>query len=136
MNKNIKVSIGVVIVLGVLSFLGYSGFNEGKSYYKFVDELKAMGDDAYSKKLKVHGNVVPGTIKKKENGVIEFLLTKNGATIPVKYIGKDLIPDTFKDNCEAVVDGRYKEDGVFEGTLIQAKCASKYEADYKDLKKS
>ncbi|NUM80142.1 cytochrome c maturation protein CcmE [bacterium] len=134
-KKNIKVIIGVALVAGVLGFLSYSGFDEGKSYYKFVDELKAMGDGAYGKKLKVHGNVVPGSIKR-ENGTLEFMLTRNGATIPVKYVGKDPVPDTFKDDCEAVIDGRYHKDGTFEGTQIQAKCASKYEVDYNDLKKS
>ncbi len=133
-KKNLKIIVGVTLVVGVLALLFISGFNEGKSYYKFVDELKGMGDDVYQKKLKVHGNVVTGSIKK--NGMaLEFLLTKNGATIPVKYIGKDPVPDTFKDECEAVVDGKLKHDGTFEGTQIQAKCASKYEVDYNDLKK-
>ncbi len=134
MKKNIKISIGVVLVIGALGFLAVSGFDEGKSYYKFVNELKDMGDDAYGKKLKVHGNVVPGTIKK-QGQEVQFMLTRGGATIPVRYVGKDPVPDTFKDDCEAVVDGRYKEDGTFVGTQIQAKCASKYEVDYNDLKK-
>jgi len=69
-------------------------------------------------------------------GELQFLLTRNGATITVKYVGKDPIPDTFKDDCEAVIDGRYRESGIFEGEVIQAKCASKYEADYNELKKS
>ncbi len=135
LNPRNKIVIGVLLIIGVLSFLAYSGFDESKSYYKFVDELKAMGDEAYSKRLKVHGNVVPGSIQKSGSD-LQFLLTRNGVTIPVKYIGKDPIPDTFKDDCEAVIDGRYRESGVFEGEVIQAKCASKYEADYNKLKKS
>ncbi len=134
-SKNLKIAVGVVVVLLTLGFLSYSGFNEGKSYYKFVDEVKAMGDDAYVKRLKVHGNVVAGSIKR--NGeMLEFQLTRNGETMPVKYVGKDPVPDTFKDECEAVIDGRLKRDGTFEGTQIQAKCASKYEVDYNSLKGS
>ncbi|HNB58631.1 MAG TPA: cytochrome c maturation protein CcmE, partial [bacterium] len=60
MNKNIKIIAGVLLVGGTLVFLAISGFDEGKSYYKFVDEVQAMGEDAYTKKLKVHGNVVDG----------------------------------------------------------------------------
>ncbi|HMW34167.1 MAG TPA: cytochrome c maturation protein CcmE [bacterium] len=134
MNKNIKIIAGVLLVGGTLVFLAISGFDEGKSYYKFVDEVQAMGEDAYTKKLKVHGNVVDGSIRK-NGSQLEFVITRNGATMPVKYIGKDPVPDTFKDGCEAVIDGRYKKDGTFEGTQIQAKCASKYETDYNDLKK-
>lgn len=134
MHQKIKIGIGVLTICGALGFLAISGFDEGKSYYKFVDELPGMGEEVYRKRLKVHGNVVDGTIQKK-NGTVEFKLTRNGVTLPVSYIGTDPVPDTFKDGCEAVVDGRYKQDGTFEGTQIQAKCASKYEADYNDLKK-
>lgn len=134
-SKNLKIAGGVVVVLATLGFLSYSGFNEGKSYYKFVDEVKAMGDDAYTKRLKIHGNVVSGSIKRTGES-LEFRLTRNGQTIPVRYVGTDPVPDTFKDECEAVIDGRLKQDGTFEGTQIQAKCASKYEVDYNSLKGS
>jgi len=36
----------------------------------------------------------------------------------------------FKDGVEAVCEGTYREDGTFEATKIQAKCASKYQAKY------
>ena len=42
------------------------------------------------------------------------------------YSGTEAPPDTFKDNAQALAEGRYGKDGVFRATNIQAKCASKY----------
>ncbi|MDQ8151089.1 MAG: cytochrome c maturation protein CcmE, partial [Gemmatimonadota bacterium] len=39
-----------------------------------------------------------------------------------------LIPDTFSDSVDVVVEGRLGEDGVFRATTLLAKCASRYEA--------
>jgi cytochrome c-type biogenesis protein CcmE len=48
--------------------------------------------------------------------------------LSVVYTGTDPLPDTFKDNAQALADGRLSPDGTFEASKIQAKCASKYEA--------
>lgn len=129
-KKQIKFGIGFLVVGSVLTWLAFTGFQESKAYYKFVDEVQAMGQDAYTKKLKMHGNVVDGSIRDMSGGV-EFKLTRNGVTIPVKYVGSSPVPDTFKDGSEAVVDGRLTRQGIFEAHTIQAKCASKYESEYK-----
>ena len=46
------------------------------------------------------------------------------------YRGKDPVPDTFRDGSEAIVTGLMGGDGIFLAKKIQAKCASKYEAEY------
>ena len=46
----------------------------------------------------------------------------------VVYTGSDALPDTFRDNAQALADGRLGPDGVFQANSIHAKCASKYEA--------
>ena len=132
-SRSWKMGVGVAVIVLVFAGLAYSGFDESKAYYKYVDELDAMGQRAYTENLKVHGNVVLGSIVRTSTD-LEFVLERNGRSLPVKYIGRSPIPDTFKDGIEAVVDGRLKEDGEFHATLIQAKCASKYEADYNQLK--
>ena len=47
---------------------------------------------------------------------------------PVVYNGIDPLPDTFKDDAQALADGKLGQDGVFHASKVQAKCASKYEA--------
>jgi cytochrome c-type biogenesis protein CcmE len=46
--------------------------------------------------------------------------------LPVEYVGRDPLPDTFKDGAQALAGGRLEADGVFRAEEVQAKCASKY----------
>ncbi|NWG14640.1 MAG: cytochrome c maturation protein CcmE, partial [Acidobacteria bacterium] len=41
-----------------------------------------------------------------------------------------VVPDTFKGGAKAVVEGTVSDDGVLLARHIEAKCASKYEAEY------
>jgi cytochrome c-type biogenesis protein CcmE len=84
-----------------------------------------MGDRAYSKRLRVAGNVVPGSIKRSGTRV-DFLLKEQDLTLPVSYTGTEAPPDTFKDDSQALADGSFGRDGVFHAKSLQAKCASKY----------
>jgi cytochrome c-type biogenesis protein CcmE len=43
----------------------------------------------------------------------------------VSYRG--VIPDTFTDSVDVVVEGRYNRNGTFVATTLLAKCASRYE---------
>jgi cytochrome c-type biogenesis protein CcmE len=115
----------IAIILLSLGYLAYTGVQDSKSYYVTIKELNGMGNGAYSKRLRVAGNVVPGSIKRQGTHV-EFLLVEQDRTLPVVYSGTEAPPDTFKDNAQALAEGKYGRDGVFHATNIQAKCASKY----------
>ena len=45
---------------------------------------------------------------------------------PVVYRG--VIPDTFTDSADVIVEGRLGRDGTFQATTLLAKCASRYES--------
>ncbi len=115
----------IAIILLSLGYLAYTGVQDSKSYYVTIKELNGMGNGAYSKRLRVAGNVVPGSIKR-QGTHLEFLLVEQDRTLPVVYSGTEAPPDTFKDNAQALAEGKYGHDGVFRATNIQAKCASKY----------
>ena len=117
-------SVSAIIVVS-LAFLAYTGVQDSKSYYVTIKELNGMGNDAYSKRLRVAGNVVPGSIKRSGTRV-DFMLKENDLTLPVSYTGTEAPPDTFKDDSQALADGSFGRDGVFHAKQLQAKCASKY----------
>lgn len=127
MNKYAKFGLLVVLVLGTLLWLAIGGVNETKTYYKTVAELQQMGAEARLKRLRVAGDVEPGSIVR-QGREVRFVLTQEDKKLRVIYDGSDPLPDTFRDRAQAVADGRLGEDGVFHATRIQAKCASKYEA--------
>jgi cytochrome c-type biogenesis protein CcmE len=73
--------------------------------------------------------VQPGTIDLADNGLdLRFSVydpDHQDVTIPVKYHG--VVPDTFMENSEVVVEGSLGT-GSFEAHTLLAKCPSKYEA--------
>src|ERR1700746_4173696 len=114
-----------MVILVSLGYLAYTGVEDSKSYYVTIKELHGLGDSAYTKRLRVAGNVVPGSIKRSGTRV-DFLLKENELTLPVSYTGTEAPPDTFKDDSQALADGKFASDGVFRAKQLQAKCASKY----------
>jgi len=124
-RRYIRFGAVIAIILLSLGYLAYTGVRDSKSYYVTIKELNGMGSGAYSKRLRVAGNVVPGSIKR-QGTHLEFLLVEQDRTLPVVYAGSEAPPDTFKDNAQALAEGKYGHDGVFHASNIQAKCASKY----------
>src|ERR1051325_10621196 len=108
--KFLKFGSAMVVILLALAYLAYTGVQESKSYYVTIKELHGMGDDAYSKRLRVAGNVQPGSIKRTGTKV-EFMLVEQDLTLPVVYSGTEAPPDTFKDNSQALADGSFGRDG-------------------------
>ncbi len=127
MNTYAKFGALVAVILGVLVWLAMGGISDSKTYYKTIAELGQMGDQAKGKRLRVGGDVQPGSIVR--NGAeVTFVMHQESKTLKVVYNGSDPLPDTFKDGAQALADGRLGPDGVFQASKIQAKCASKYEA--------
>ncbi len=126
-NSSLRVTLAVVVILGAIAYLAVSGVQANKSYYVTISELQGMGNPAYSRHLRVAGNVQPGSIHRIGSDA-NFILVEQGRTLPVSYQGAEPPPDTFKDNAQALAVGTYGRDGVFHATQLQAKCASKYAA--------
>ena len=124
-NKYLKFGGATAVILLAFAYLAYTGVEQSKSYYVTIKELRGMGSTAYAKRLRVAGNVQPGSIKRTGTRV-EFVLVENEQILAVDYSGTEAPPDTFKDNSQALADGTFGRDGVFHAKQLQAKCASKY----------
>jgi cytochrome c-type biogenesis protein CcmE len=124
-SKYVKFGIATTIIVVALGYLAYTGVQQSKSYYVTIKELRGMDNSVYSKRLRVAGNVEPGSIHR--TGLhLEFTLVEQGNKLPVVYNGTEAPPDTFKDNAQALAEGSFGRDGVFHANELQAKCASKY----------
>jgi cytochrome c-type biogenesis protein CcmE len=124
-NTYLKFGGATAVIVLLLGYLAYTGVQDSKSYYVTIKELHKMGDSAYSKRLRVAGNVLPGSIKR-QGTHLQFVLKEEDQTLNVDYTGTEAPPDTFKDDSQALADGRFDHDGTFHAKGLQAKCASKY----------
>lgn len=127
MSKNLKFGLLAAIILGTLGWLAAGGVEQTATYYKEISEIQKMGNDGVDKRLRVGGDIKANSIVRKGDKV-HFTLIQNQLQLDVVYMGKDPLPDTFKDGSQAVAEGKLTSDGTFHATKVQAKCASKYEA--------
>jgi cytochrome c-type biogenesis protein CcmE len=124
-KSSLKFFIAGALIVAAISWLAISGSRDTKQYYVTISELNAMGSKAYTRNLRVAGNVLPGSIQRSGPNA-EFTLLEEGHTLKVDYVGAEPPPDTFKDDAQALAIGTYGRDGTFHATQLQAKCASKY----------
>lgn len=120
-----KILIASIVIIAAVLYLAISGARDSKSYYCTIGELQTMGNKAYSRNIRVAGNVKPGSIQRVGTHA-NFILLELGKELPVKYDGSEPPPDTFKDDAQALAMGHLGRDGVFQANQLQAKCASKY----------
>ncbi|HZN55350.1 MAG TPA: cytochrome c maturation protein CcmE [Candidatus Polarisedimenticolaceae bacterium] len=125
--KFILIGTGIAATMAFMLVVATQKPDGGFAYYVTVREYKEHGVPAGH--FRVNGKVAPGTIERRDNGsrVLFTIADKEGnATLPVDFTG--IIPDTFVDEADVVVEGRSRPDGVFEATKLMAKCPSKYES--------
>jgi cytochrome c-type biogenesis protein CcmE len=129
MKTYVKFGIVMVGIIGTLVWLAASGINESKTYYKTISELKGDAGQV-GKRVRVTGDVVPGSIRRDGTQVhFQIVEKEHNQLLSVTYVGKDPLPDTFRDNSQAMADGKLTAEGTFHASSIAAKCPSKYEAD-------
>lgn len=126
LKGKLKFIIAILVIAMGVSYLVYGGVKDTMVYYLTVEELQQRVPSVYNERVRVSGTVVPGTINHEHDGVLEFQITEGGENMDVVYNG--IVPDIFKDDVEAVVEGVYTEQNIFEADTLLAKCPTKYES--------
>jgi cytochrome c-type biogenesis protein CcmE len=126
-KKQAKFGVGISVIVASLGFLAWLGYGESKTYYHTIAELETLKGSAMNQRMRIGGTVASGSIRHLQ-GRVDFVLEGEGKTLPVSYIGTDPLPDTFIDKSQALVEGHAGPEGRFVAEVVQAKCASKYEA--------
>ena len=136
--KNGRFYVGLVGGALVVSYLVWTGISDSMVYYLTPTELvaKVAEDPAFhTVGVKVSGKVVPGSYSRGE-GELVHLFTVHDIEYPevnFAVVHEGILPDTFTDDIEVVMDGRFGEDGVFQAQTVLTKCGSRYEASPENL---
>jgi len=121
----------VVLFLGGLGWLIYSGLNEGSVYFLNVQEALAAPAGELTK-ARLFGTVAAQNLTTAPGGLgVSFNLVDkddSSKTIFVTYTGA--VPDTFKPGVEVIVEGGIKPgQDSFSATTLMTKCPSKYQKE-------
>jgi cytochrome c-type biogenesis protein CcmE len=124
----LKIVLTASLVVAGGGFLVYASLDDAQ-YYEFVDVVAKQPEKWEGRDLKLHGYVVPGTIKDEGGGTHwSFVLERNGEKVAIDFQG--VKPDNLKDRSEVVAQGKLHTfaDGklVLRSNEIMAKCPSKY----------
>lgn len=126
-SLNKRVLIGGAVIAVAVAYLIFTAASATGAYYMTVDDLQAQGAGAYDRRLRLGGEVMPGSIERSDASLaVRFRLGQNETSLPVLYQG--ITPDIFGEDVTVVVEGRYTQDGLFVADRLLAQCPSKMEA--------
>jgi cytochrome c-type biogenesis protein CcmE len=127
-RKKLKLGLIVAGILACAGFLLAVTLNSksGLVYYYTVSEFRNL-NGTRDAAIRINGKVEAGSILRETGGMdVRFNVTDGKAALPVAYHG--VVPATFVDGADVVVEGGLRPDGIFEASNLLAKCPSKYEA--------
>jgi cytochrome c-type biogenesis protein CcmE len=106
--------------------MAYVGGSADWQYYLTVDECAARGQTLLGSRIRVNGNVAPGTLHvDTDRTQARFQLLGTSGNLPARYAGP--VPDNLAENMAVVVEGHLDARGVLQGSKLLTRCASKYE---------
>ncbi len=132
--QNLGLVATLLVMGGGILALVLTSFKQSAVYSKGVDELIAEKERIAGRNVRVTGNLVKGTLKRRDEPCeYRFSVSKNEKSLDVRY-AQCVVPDTFRDvpgmDVEVTAEGKLTSEGHFEANQIMAKCPSKY--DMKD----
>lgn len=147
----LKFIIGGLLVLAAVGYLIITSTQANAEYFMTVDELRAEGQSAVGKSLRLSGAVIGETIQydpdtltltfevahvpgdnteiESQGGLAQVLheaVTDPARTrLTVSYSGAK--PDLLQNEAQAIMTGHLGEDGIFYADELLLRCPTKYE---------
>jgi cytochrome c-type biogenesis protein CcmE len=134
-KKNLAMLLTLLAMVGALMVFFFVGLKPAAVYAVPVEQLVDKPADYTGRKVRIEGNLVPGTLEKRDQPCEYRFRVSSSATagkqLPVTY-ATCVVPDTFRDRpeggVEVTIEGSLAKGGAsFEATQLMAKCASKYD---------
>jgi cytochrome c-type biogenesis protein CcmE len=116
---------GILVILAVFAYLAYGGLEKNVVYFLTPKELLAKGTGAIDVPVRLGGQIKPGSVKWDDATLdLRFTITDGSSDIAVRSKGAP--PQMFRDGMGVVVEGRYRNDGVFNCTNLLVKHSNEY----------
>ena len=115
----------VGVVLAVIAYLAFSSVGNALVYYLTPTELLERGDAGVGEAVRLGGLVKDGSVSGPATD-LTFVVTDGESEVTVH---STVAPTrSFREGSGAVVEGRLRDDGVFEATQVIVKHDENYEA--------
>lgn len=125
-KRNLKFIVGAVIIFAAIGFLVFNAMGSAGAYYMTVSELTEQAAEYHGKTVRVSGVVVDESVDYNASELIlRFNIGDETNQLPIYFHGPR--PDNFVRAAEAIVEGKYGDDGVLYANTLLLKCPSRYE---------
>lgn len=125
-KRNIKFFIGAAVIFLAIGFLVFNAMSSAGAYYMTVSELAESAEANVGKTVRVSGVVVDDSVDyNSAELILKFSIKDDANQLPIYFHGPR--PDNFTRAAEAIVEGKYGEDGVLYANTLLLKCPSRYE---------
>ncbi len=121
---------GVGVVVVALGLVLFNGLQSASTFFYNVDEAVAQQPDLGDSRIRMQGNVVPGSVRSTSDGV-DFVIKYKGAQVPVRHVGDP--PELFGPKIPVVLEGAFSADGEqFRSDEILIRHDATYDEENKD----
>lgn len=110
-----RVVAGLVIA-GALAFLGFRAVGDATVYFKTADEAVAQRASLGSRRFRVEGTVVPGSVHDGAGEVDFTIRGDRGATVDVVHKGD--VPELFQATIPVVLEGSFHGDAFVSDRIL------------------
>ncbi len=124
-RRRIWIGLGLAAIAGAVVLLVAGGLRENVVYFLTPTELEAKGAEVYGAPLRLGGQVKPASVDwNVDSGQLRFVITDGEVEVPVESTGAP--PAMFSEGMGVVVEGSYREDGVFRSHNVMVKHSNEY----------
>lgn len=123
-KQKLMLVCAMVAGVGIAMALFLSAFNSNLQLFYTPTEV-VEGKVPEGAEFKVGGLVAANSVSRIDDGLtVEFKLTDNGETVPVRYTG--ILPDLFREGQGTVSVGKLDSNGIFIANKVLAKHDENY----------
>jgi cytochrome c-type biogenesis protein CcmE len=115
-----------IVVAGALGFLLFKGLGDATLYFRTADEAVAQRQSLGTRRFRIEGTVLPGTVRQ-TGAQVDFTIENKGVSVPVVHTGDQ--PELFKPGIPVVLEGRFQGQG-FASDRIMVKHSEDYIAKH------
>ena len=122
-----RLAVVLAVILGAIAFLVVQGLGNATTFFRNADEAVAQRDSLGTKRFRLQGVVLPGSIEETSNGV-DFVVEWKCATVPVTHAGTQ--PALLKDGIPVVLEGSFVQGSdTFDSDRVIIKHTEDYRTD-------
>lgn len=127
----LRLIIVLALLAGAVAFLLVKGLGDATTYFRNVDEAVADRDDLGTRRFRVQGTVVAGSVAQVDDAV-EFDIEFHCETLHVTHDGDP--PELFKPGIPVVLEGSYAAppSDVYESDRIIINHTNEYRVEEED----